>query len=85
MILQALLAIATLGIAAEYPVVSLFIPNADPQSLLGEVLAAVRVNVNDPRIRQLIRNSNQQQLHTVSIARSEKLIAQNVVWALAYF
>ncbi|EKV06622.1 GPI anchored protein, putative [Penicillium digitatum] len=40
MILQALLAIATLGIAAEYPVVSLFIPNADPQSLLGEVLAA---------------------------------------------
>ncbi|KAJ6138837.1 hypothetical protein N7471_005323 [Penicillium samsonianum] len=40
MILQALLAFATLGLAVDYPVVSLFIPNADPQSLLGEVLAA---------------------------------------------
>ncbi|KAJ5978428.1 hypothetical protein N7501_001770 [Penicillium viridicatum] len=40
MILQAVLAFATLGLAADYPVVSLFIPNADPQSLLGEVLAA---------------------------------------------
>ncbi|KGO73076.1 hypothetical protein PITC_098140 [Penicillium italicum] len=40
MILQALLAFVTLGLAAEYPVVSLFIPNADPQSLLGEVLGA---------------------------------------------
>ncbi|CAI7586578.1 unnamed protein product [Penicillium crustosum] len=40
MILQAFLAFTTLGLAAEYPVVSLFIPNADPQSLLGEVLAA---------------------------------------------
>ncbi|KAF4759949.1 hypothetical protein N7455_001829 [Penicillium solitum] len=40
MILQAFLAFAMLGLAAEYPVVSLFIPNADPQSLLGEVLAA---------------------------------------------
>ncbi|CAI7571164.1 unnamed protein product [Penicillium glandicola] len=39
MILKALLAFATLGLAVEYPVVSLFIPNADPQSLLGEVLA----------------------------------------------
>lgn len=48
MILQALLAFATLGLAVDYPVVSLFIPNADPQSLLGEVLAAVRINENDP-------------------------------------
>ncbi|CAI7648799.1 unnamed protein product [Penicillium discolor] len=40
MTLQTVLAFATLGLAAEYPVVSLFIPNADPQSLLGEVLAA---------------------------------------------
>ncbi|KAJ5209355.1 hypothetical protein N7449_003734 [Penicillium cf. viridicatum] len=40
MILQAVLAFATLGLAADYPVVSLFIPNADPQSLLGEVLGA---------------------------------------------
>ncbi|CRL18008.1 unnamed protein product [Penicillium camemberti] len=40
MILQAILAFATLGLAADYPVVSLFIPNVDPQSLLGEVLAA---------------------------------------------
>ncbi|CAI7660677.1 unnamed protein product [Penicillium viridicatum] len=40
MILQVVLAFATLGLAADYPVVSLFIPNADPQSLLGEVLAA---------------------------------------------
>ncbi|KAJ5513741.1 hypothetical protein N7463_003293 [Penicillium fimorum] len=39
MILNALLAFSTLGLAAEYPVVSLFIPNTDPQSLLGEVLA----------------------------------------------
>ncbi|OQE47438.1 hypothetical protein PENCOP_c001G03747 [Penicillium coprophilum] len=39
MTFKALLAFATLGLAAEYPVVSLFIPNADPQSLLGEVLA----------------------------------------------
>ncbi|KAJ6188102.1 hypothetical protein N7519_003010 [Penicillium mononematosum] len=40
MILQVLLAFATLGLAVDYPVVSLFIPNADPQPLLGEVLAA---------------------------------------------
>lgn len=50
MILQAFLAFTTLGLAAEYPVVSLFIPNADPQSLLGEVLAAVRINGNNPRM-----------------------------------
>ncbi|CAG8109143.1 unnamed protein product [Penicillium nalgiovense] len=40
MILQILLAFATLGLAVDYPVVSLFIPNADPQPLLGEVLTA---------------------------------------------
>ncbi|CAP80959.1 hypothetical protein E8E15_006387 [Penicillium rubens] len=40
MILQVLLTFATLGLAVDYPVVSLFIPNADPQPLLGEVLAA---------------------------------------------
>ncbi|KAJ5189030.1 hypothetical protein N7491_005354 [Penicillium cf. griseofulvum] len=39
MTLKAILAFATMGLAAEYPVTSLFIPNADPQSLLGEVLA----------------------------------------------
>jgi hypothetical protein len=50
MILQVLLAFATLGLAVDYPVVSLFIPNADPQPLLGEVLAAVRINRIDPRI-----------------------------------
>ncbi|OQE28946.1 hypothetical protein PENFLA_c004G03227 [Penicillium flavigenum] len=38
--LQVLLAFATLGLGVDYPVVSLFIPNADPQPLLGEVLAA---------------------------------------------
>lgn len=50
MILQAILAFATLGLAADYPVVSLFIPNVDPQSLLGEVLAAVRINGNNQGI-----------------------------------
>lgn len=50
MILQVLLTFATLGLAVDYPVVSLFIPNADPQPLLGEVLAAVRINRIDPRI-----------------------------------
>lgn len=34
---------------------------------------------------QLILNSNQQQLHTASIAHPAELIAQNAVWALAYF
>jgi hypothetical protein len=48
MIFKANLAFATLGLAADYPVVSLFIPNADPQSLLGEVLAEVRINASHP-------------------------------------
>lgn len=50
MILKPLLAFATLGLAVDYPVVSLFIPNADPQSLLGEVLAAVRISGNEAQI-----------------------------------
>lgn len=50
MILQILLAFATLGLAVDYPVVSLFIPNADPQPLLGEVLTAVSVHCDDRRI-----------------------------------
>jgi hypothetical protein len=33
----------------------------------------------------LMLDSNQQQLHTVSIARPAAPIAQNVVWARAYF
>ncbi|KAJ5960803.1 uncharacterized protein N7479_007953 [Penicillium vulpinum] len=52
MILKVLLAFASLGLAAEYSVVSLFIPNADPQSLLGEVLgeqsATTTYSINCP-------------------------------------
>lgn len=44
MILKAFLAFATLGFAQDYPVVSLFIPDADPQSLVGAVVQEVRVN-----------------------------------------
>ncbi|KAJ5795912.1 uncharacterized protein N7518_004452 [Penicillium psychrosexuale] len=40
MLLQALLTFATLGLAANDSVVSLFIPNAHSQSLVGEVLGA---------------------------------------------
>lgn len=49
MLLQALLTFATLGLAANDSVVSLFIPNAHSQSLVGEVLGAVRINGNDSR------------------------------------
>ncbi|KAJ5773770.1 hypothetical protein N7457_008666 [Penicillium paradoxum] len=52
MVLKALLTFATLGLAQDYPVVSLFIPNADPQSLVGAVVqensATTTYSINCP-------------------------------------
>lgn len=44
MSLKAFLAFATLGLAADNSVISLFIPDTDPQPLEGTVLGEVGIN-----------------------------------------
>jgi hypothetical protein len=84
MIWTAFLILASLGLAADDHVVSLWIPETDPQPLAGSIVEEVRIHEGQSAYIQLTLTRTQQPQHTVSIVRLA-LIAPIAAWALAYF
>ena len=81
--LTAFLAFATLGLAADNSVISLFIPDTDPQPLEGTVLGEVGVIEKQLANDSLTIDRTHQPQHTASIVHLTP-IALNVVWVLVF-
>lgn len=81
--LTAFLAFATLGLAADNSVISLFIPDTDPQPLEGTVLGEVGINEKQLANDSLTIDRTHQPQRTASTVHLVP-IARNVVWVLVF-